>query len=307
MARTKRTNAQIKQEKRRSTWTRFHLPRGQDWPTWPSGTTDLGPLAGVTGYEKTVWDSADALKNFQDSPACVEFLQGLPQNDVVPGALLQRLSLSEAGATTSSAPPPSRFPSLHWNHTDKFEEKLEGRVTFTALLVPYTGAPDRQKLRSSVIKAFDGFMPADCDDLRPPPPPDRNSFPVGFWPGLVAFLPKWSGWVWTWTDTGDSEWWHPGQQTTAEESGNGQMVLCLLRQWDGYYGATPEREEASANHPLAKESWAQAVAKVMPPVTAWVYERLDIQLAPSYIVVMTQEDADRDAVLNEELGREVDE
>jgi len=34
------------------TWTRFHLPREQEWPTWSVGHADVhvGPLAGVEGW-----------------------------------------------------------------------------------------------------------------------------------------------------------------------------------------------------------------------------------------------------------------
>lgn len=56
------THIQLRRERRRVTWTRFHLPREQEWPTWTtaasnSGSDDvalLGPLAGVEGCEK-VW------------------------------------------------------------------------------------------------------------------------------------------------------------------------------------------------------------------------------------------------------------
>ncbi len=36
-----------------STWTRFHLPREQEWPTWSADYADVhvGPLAGVEGFD----------------------------------------------------------------------------------------------------------------------------------------------------------------------------------------------------------------------------------------------------------------
>ena len=51
----------LRRERRRVTWTRFHLSRDQDWPRWTKvgnsesdDATFLGPLAGVEGCER-VW------------------------------------------------------------------------------------------------------------------------------------------------------------------------------------------------------------------------------------------------------------
>lgn len=51
MAKTKKTNVQIRQEQARTTWTRFRLPREQRWIQWPAEypDADLGPLANVPG------------------------------------------------------------------------------------------------------------------------------------------------------------------------------------------------------------------------------------------------------------------
>ena len=48
MARTKTT---AKRYDRVTTWTRFHLPREQEWPTWSVAHPDVhvGPLADVAG------------------------------------------------------------------------------------------------------------------------------------------------------------------------------------------------------------------------------------------------------------------
>lgn len=58
---SKMTHVQLRRERRRITWIRFHLSREQKWPTWatPSDSnsdeaTYLGPLAGLEGCEK-VW------------------------------------------------------------------------------------------------------------------------------------------------------------------------------------------------------------------------------------------------------------
>lgn len=119
MAIVKKDIRQLRRERKRTTWTRFHLPRGQEWPEWINGHSNiyLGPLADVAGcekvrlgrrvedpeqtamivrecvpglfvtvtpdwrrlltYIKTVWESADALKYFQHSSSCGEFLRSL--------------------------------------------------------------------------------------------------------------------------------------------------------------------------------------------------------------------------------------
>lgn len=48
MARTKMT---AKRYRRVTTWTRFHLPQEQEWPTWTVAHPDVhvGPLADVGG------------------------------------------------------------------------------------------------------------------------------------------------------------------------------------------------------------------------------------------------------------------
>ena len=52
MARTKQTAKRW--GKGTITWTRFHLPLEQEWPTWPVTRLDVhvGPLADVEGVRK---------------------------------------------------------------------------------------------------------------------------------------------------------------------------------------------------------------------------------------------------------------
>lgn len=54
MARTKQTAK--RHEKALITWTRFHLPREQEWPMWSVGYDDfhVGPLEGVQGWRKAL-------------------------------------------------------------------------------------------------------------------------------------------------------------------------------------------------------------------------------------------------------------
>ncbi|OBT66960.1 hypothetical protein VE03_04214 [Pseudogymnoascus sp. 23342-1-I1] len=281
MARTKQTARTTVD--RRTTWTRFHLPREQKWPTWSAAHLDphRGPLVGVEGIRNVwlgrkveepekaalivLWKTEDALKKFQDSPACEEFLQCLPQNGVEAslesGIMLGDLSLDDTGGSSggsSSSPVPSRFLSLKWVTGSGFEEYLQGRVTFTALVVPYTSdsipESSRNAMHVAMRNAFCQFRPRGCEDIH----------------SLLTLTHALS--------IGDP--WQLGEQLATAGDGGGRSVLCEFRQWNGYAGATLEREEAAANSPLTKESWAQKLAEVMPPVTAWAQERWDIQLAP---------------------------
>ncbi|KAI2471679.1 hypothetical protein F4781DRAFT_90218 [Annulohypoxylon bovei var. microspora] len=287
MARVKKTKEQLRQQHKRTSWTRFHLPRGQDWPAWSTGHEDahIGPLAGVPGCQKAwlgrkvedpeqaalivLWDSAESLTNFQRSPACDAFLQGLPESDaqapLASGALLRGLSLGDA-------PAPSRFLSFQWNSGFRFEEDLRGRVSLTALAMPCAGNPVPEAWRSAVYGALAGFLPDGCEDLRVQ------------WPRARAHF--WTAWAWA---DGDR-----GLQAAAAGDGSARAVLCEFRRWNGYGGATPEREEAAAKSPRARESWARTVGKVMPPVTAWEQERWDVQLAPCFITPEEEEEVDEE-------------
>lgn len=278
MAIAKKGIRHLRREQKRTTWTRFHLPRGQDWPKWMTGrlNTYLGPLADVTGrgkvrlgrkvddpeqaalivrecvlarfitvipdshrlltHSEIVWESADALKDFQHSPLCSEFLQSL-------GCENENESLL----------------SLQWDSGFSMGENLgqaddlHGRMTLTTFNIPYTGVPDCKAWRRALADAFGGFMPKGCEDLRSPP----------------AF--QWKAYAWV--DDNHQE------QPTAAETSRGQAVCYQFFRWNGN-GASPEREEASARDPGAHELWAKTVAKAMPPVEAWKQERWDIEVAP---------------------------
>ncbi|KAK1762007.1 hypothetical protein QBC33DRAFT_614563 [Phialemonium atrogriseum] len=143
MAIAKKGIRHLRREQKRTTWTRFHLRRGQDWPKWMTGRLNiyLGPLADVTGRGKVrlgrkvddpeqaalivLWESADALKDFQHSPLCSEFLQSL-------GCENENESLL----------------SLQWDSGFSMGENLgqaddlHGRMTLTTFNIPYTGVPD---------------------------------------------------------------------------------------------------------------------------------------------------------------------
>jgi hypothetical protein len=86
-------------------------------------------------------------------------------------------------------------------------------------------------------------------------------------------------WFWALAEDGWVESKFGNSERTQEDM-QGRSVLCEFHLWPRRYGVTPEHEEASAADPQARESWKEAVAKVMPPVTAWVQERWDILKVP---------------------------
>ncbi|AEO71772.1 uncharacterized protein THITE_2124605 [Thermothielavioides terrestris NRRL 8126] len=301
MARTKRTPETYRLWRMRTTWTRFRLPRGQDWPNWSKPYPDehLGPLAGVPGREEVwlgrkvedpehaalivLWSTEEDLQKFLRSPAAAELLRDLPEHDAqdafASGALLRDLSLGDATAEASSSSlpsSPSRFTTLQWDPPHKFQTQLEGRITVTILEVAYTGGTDHDGGAAEWLKArdrvFGRFVPKSCEDL------------LAAWPPMI--MRRWTTWaVVVGPETAaDSSSGASQQQADADEAGSkrgsGRAVWCEFRRWAGYCGATPKREEAAAEDPLTRESWAEAVAEVTPPVTAWQQERWDIRLAP---------------------------
>ncbi|KAK6957470.1 hypothetical protein Daesc_000256 [Daldinia eschscholtzii] len=293
MARVRETKSKLRQQNKRTSWTRFYLPRGQDWPTWPAGHSDahIGPLAAVPGRQKVwlgrkvddpeqaaliiLWESAEALQAFQNSPACGEFLQGLPENHFQ-GSLDSRGLLwspsTDGAGDASSSRTPARFVSFQWNSGYQFEEDLQGRMTITILAIPYTGDTIPNSWSSTIYNTFSQFLPRGCEDLRVQWPDSRMHF--------------WTAWAWVDTEL--------SQQQVAAGKESGQALLCEFRRWNGYHGATPELEETLAKSPQARESWAQTVAKVTPPVTAWDQERWDIRLAPQFIKPEQEEEEQED-------------
>ncbi|KAI2606574.1 hypothetical protein GGR54DRAFT_438095 [Hypoxylon sp. NC1633] len=121
-------------------------------------------------------------------------------------------------------------------------------------------------------------MPRGCEDL------------LAQWPLRLStpFWPAWTSWTaWAWVDR---EPLQIGQQMATAGNETDQAIMCEFRRWDGYRGATPEREEALAQNPLARGSWTQEVAKVMPPVTDWAQERWDIQIATEFLTPEEEEE-----------------
>ncbi len=116
---------------------------------------------------------------------------------------------------------------------------LEGRVTFTVLMIPRKDVSMLSTWYADVHRVFGYFTPCGCEVIkrRHPPPHMRH---------LAA---------WFMVITEDA--WVDGKFGKLEQKENGRTILCELRHWTGIYDATTELEEASAKDPLARESWAQ--------------------------------------------------
>ncbi|KAF6794994.1 hypothetical protein CMUS01_15970, partial [Colletotrichum musicola] len=272
-------------------WTRFHLPREKEWPAWSVDHDDVhvGPLTGVEGWwtaslgrmvdnpEQAVyiieWTSLDDLKNFQSSPACAEFLRNLPEHDdseasIESGSALSHLTVDDA--PSPSPPAASRFLTFKHALEGVPTREVEGRVTLTAFMVP-------GKVENVALMWHDHFKG-----------PFETFLPRGsaFMAHASGFRYSWAS-VWFWLLTEDR--WvektfgklQQQQQTQGDES-HDRTIFCRFQLWPSKYGATPEHEAASAADPQARESWARAAARVMPPATAWAQERWDIRGVPRF-------------------------
>ncbi|KAK4243188.1 hypothetical protein C7999DRAFT_44940 [Corynascus novoguineensis] len=276
MARTKMT---VKRYRHVTTWTRFHLPLKQEWPTWTIGYSDMhvGPLEHVKGAVKLLlgrmvddpeqaayiieWRDLDDLKNFQSSPACAEFLRNLPERDNLQVSVKSTSSASRSltieDALSSSLPlEPSRFLTLE-EITEIPAAEVEDRVTLNAFLVPRKGNYSTMETWYESLRAvFGSFQPCGSEFIRG----------HGLW---------WERYMTTWFWTLAEDGWVGskfGNMEPIQEDIQGQTIIYEFHLWPHQYGATPEHEEASATDPQARESWNEAVAK----------ERWDIRKLPCY-------------------------
>ncbi|WYZ36155.1 hypothetical protein EsH8_XI_000038 [Colletotrichum jinshuiense] len=281
--------ARISQKARRSvkpltSWTRFHLPRDQEWPTWSVDHDDVhvGPLQAVDGCltvslgrmvdnpEQAAyiiqWVDLDAVKNFQSSPACIEFLQNLPEHNDSQTSVestLGNLTLTD----TSSLPAAVSSRFLIFKHvTEAVTAELEGRLTFTAFLVPRNFDSKSVFLmwKEKFESAFISFIPYGYESITWHP----------------NFMSRFAAvWLWALSEDGWVEKTF-GKLEQTQDDDQGRTILCHFHLWQRNCGATPEKEEAAAADPQWIESWNRAVAQVMPPATSWAQERWDIQDVP---------------------------
>lgn len=209
------------------------------------------------------------MKSFQSSPACAEFLQNLPEYDnsqvsVESGSTLGNLTLTDA-SSSSSAPETSRF--LIFEHvTPAVTAEVEGLVTLTAFLVPRKVDSDSVFLmwREKFESVFAGFRHRGYESITRHP----------------DFMFRFAA-VWLWVLSEDG-WVEKkfGKLEQTQDDDQGRTIICHFHLWPRKWGATPEKEEASAADPQSRESWNRTIAQVMPPVTSWVQERWDIQDIP---------------------------
>ncbi len=170
--------------------------------------------------------------------------------------------------SSSSSPAPSRFLTLE-EITHIPAGKVEGRVTLNAFLVPHKGDLSATNPWYKSLRAVLGrFQPRGSEFIE-----ERIS------PGWQRFT---TTWFWALAEDGWVESKFGKSEQSQRDTQQGRTIICEFHLWSREWGATPEHEEASATDPQARESWNEAVAKVMPPVTAWVQERWDICDVPRF-------------------------
>ncbi|KAH6856898.1 hypothetical protein B0I37DRAFT_318739 [Chaetomium sp. MPI-CAGE-AT-0009] len=294
MARTKQTAR--RSQRVLTTWTRFYLPREQEWPTWAVDHDNVhyGPLKGVEGVRRALlgrmvddpeqaayiirWSTLDALKNFLSSPACAEFLHNLPEhngdnpgNSVESGSTLSQLTLEDA--SYSSPPASSRFLVLK-HATEAATPEAQDLVTFTTFLVPHQVDDKYGMWKNTFERALCTFAPRGAEFVTA----------RYFWQKGTH--------VWYWALAEDrwveDKFGKPEQQQQAGEDNQSRTLFCHFFLWSPKFGPPEEYEKAaqgeaaSAADPQARESWNQVIAKVMPPATAWVQERWNMRELPRF-------------------------
>lgn len=297
------THIQIRRERRRVTWTQFHLPRQHKWPRWTGGVSSpereslLGPLAGVEGCEKVwlgrqvanpekaaliirrhhsrlpytvswsesllntnpVWESVPVLENFESSPLCSEFLQDLG------------CDLDEC-----------RLVSFQWAVGFWFEDGLYGRVTRTALVIPYSGLPEIKAWQTKMFRNFRGFIPAGCELFQ-------RSLPQAFQYQAFAWVDTSRQELALQKDLDENSLVSAIGDDGQEFSGQEKAVGYHFFRWNGS-DAAPEREDAANVDPAARESWKRMFAKMTPPVGTFVQERWDLEMASCYPITVLEDD-----------------
>lgn len=171
---------------------------------------------------------------------------------------------AKAFSSCSSSPPaPSRFLALR--HTEGYptaDLHNCGRLTITAFSVPQKSDYSQMwTWYKSIREVFKFFLPRCSESIQ---------WPLGFcWQYMT---------VWFWVANEDG--WV--ERTFGKMGEEGRTVICEFRLWPKENGFTPELEDAAAKDPVARASWDQAVAKVMPPVMAWKQERWDVRTVPGF-------------------------
>jgi hypothetical protein len=207
------------------------------------------------------------LKNFQNSPACEEFLRNLQQSDQSQDSYVLGSALDNTSSSSSSSQAASRF--LTFEHVNAYPTAdLEGRVTFTAYMVPQKDDSMKEKWYHDLYDALGTFYPPGSEYLEL-----HRQFN---WRSLIVYF---------WLLNEDS--WVEEKFGTLEQDrqhGEGRTIICEFRLWPsvGHSGDPAPEQEGSAANPEARDAWKQAVSKASPPVTAWEQERWDIRKVPRF-------------------------
>lgn len=220
------------------------------------------------------WDTLDDFLKFQFSPACAEFLRNLPEHagdspqaPIESGSAMSHLTLDN---TSSSSPPaPPRFQILQ-HATEAATPEASGLVTFTTFLVPHQ-VDDKYAMWRDKFTALNTFAPHNA----------KNITTRYFWQKSTH--------VWYWLVAEDRWVWEKfGKPEQKMHQGPGRTILCHFFLWSPHHGGPEEHEAAAENEkvvaadPQARESWIQAIARVMPPATAWVQERWNMREVPRF-------------------------
>ncbi|KAK3902811.1 hypothetical protein C8A05DRAFT_43833 [Staphylotrichum tortipilum] len=257
------------------TWTRFYLLREQEWPVWSVDHDDIhvGPLVEVKGRQKV------SLGRMAENPEQAtyiigDFLWNLPEHDNtarVPGleSSLTMEGLTPDDASSSLPPvPPSRLMTIeHVNRA--VTREAQGRETFTTYLVPRAVGSVLRTWREEFEPVFGAFMPHDSEFIT--------------WHRNLWF--KFS-----------AVWFMVLKEDLPDD-------FCHFHLWQPAFGGTGEHEEESAAGPQARESWNQAIARVMPPAMAWYQKRWDIRPVPRFFPPQPERDPEELAHEEEQQER----
>ncbi|KAI9369627.1 hypothetical protein BJX61DRAFT_545400 [Aspergillus egyptiacus] len=212
------------------------------------------------------WVTLDNLKNFQSSPACIEFLWNLPEHSnlqvsIKSGAALRHLAVDNASLLSLLAL--SCFLTFE-RVTKPPTLQVKGRVTVTTFMVPRKVDNMHQMFYNNFESMFNNFAPHSSRFIT------RHQYS---WARISS--------VW-FRVLAEDHWVEEkfGKLELTQEDDQGQTSFCHFFVWPLRLGATQENEEASATDPQARESWNQHIVLAMPPATAWEQERWDIQEVP---------------------------
>lgn len=230
------------------------------------------------------WYTLQDFKNFESSPACVEFLRNLPESDMAAASeesssRLEHLNLDDETAPPPKSPGKSRF-RLCKHSTRLPTSELQGLVTLTSFSVP--AKVDEND--NTFLETFRGF---EAKFL--------NFKPQGYTHLTRRYASSRTIHFWLWVLEEDSwveEKFGTLPQPQPNEDDLGRAILCHVFCWSAAYWNPHEEEAEAVVDPQAKESWERRAALVMLPATAWVQERWDIRQVPRFEASSSEEEGE---------------